>query len=195
MTREETLRSMTLDAAYSVFMESRVGSIEPGKLADFIVIDRDVLRKSGFLVPEKDTQMVSEAFRRIKRPLIANMDPVNRDVIPRANIIAISSARSGEGKTFTCINLAVSIAQEQDLSMLLVDGDLLKPQLSGLFGAENEPGLMDLLTDPDLGLEDTILETDIPGFSFLPAGKTRQLTAELLGSRRMERLVELLSKQ
>ena len=43
MTREETLRSMTLDAAYSVFMEGRVGSIEPGKLADFIVIDRDVM--------------------------------------------------------------------------------------------------------------------------------------------------------
>lgn len=43
MTRAETLRSMTLDAAYSVFMEDRVGSIEPGKLADFIVIDRDVM--------------------------------------------------------------------------------------------------------------------------------------------------------
>ena len=43
MTREEALRAFTLGAAYAAFEENEKGSLEPGKLADFIVIDRDVM--------------------------------------------------------------------------------------------------------------------------------------------------------
>ncbi|HEY6645313.1 amidohydrolase [Povalibacter sp.] len=49
LTREEALRLFTIDAAYAAFMEDRVGSLEPGKWADFILIDRDY-----FKVPESE---------------------------------------------------------------------------------------------------------------------------------------------
>jgi Mrp family chromosome partitioning ATPase len=105
----------------------------------------------------------------------------------------IASALSGEGKTFTCMNLCLSIAREKDWDVVLVDGDCTKPHLTKLFGAEDELGLLDLLRDPALRFDSLVMPTNLPGFSFLPAGKADEQAAELLASARMSGLCTELS--
>ena len=73
-----------------------------------------------------------------------------------ANLIMVTSALPGDGKTFNCINLALSMAIEKDVSVLLVDADIAKPHISRLFGIDDRPGLTDILKDKSL--EDVFLE-------------------------------------
>lgn len=160
-----------------------------------IVLDRDVLRAAGLLPPVDDERRLSSEYRKIKRPLIASA--VGRGVarLPNGYLIMLASAMPGEGKTFTAVNLALSMASEKDLSVLLVDADVAKPHLSRMLGLEGERGLLDLLRDPQLDVESVIRPTDVPTLSFLPAGKNSADATELLASKRMEEVAALLGKR
>jgi receptor protein-tyrosine kinase len=103
-----------------------------------------------------------------------------------------ASALPNEGKTFTSINLAMSLALEQDITVLLVDADVAKRHISRIFGVEKEAGLLDVLKDETLDLESLIIPTDIPGLSLLPAGNRTSIATELLSSSHMERTVARL---
>lgn len=111
------------------------------------------------------------------------------------NSLLITSANSGEGKTFTTINLGVSIAQELDRTVLLVDADLRNPAFkhydfaSDFFGVDIGKGLADYLTD-SLEVSDLLVNPGIEKLTILPAGKVLPNSAELLGSSRMEALVK-----
>jgi Mrp family chromosome partitioning ATPase len=105
----------------------------------------------------------------------------------------VASALPGEGKTFTCVNLCLSIARERDWTVVLVDGDCSKPHLTRLFAAENEPGLIDLLREPALTFDALVMPTDVPGLSLLPAGSRDPRASELLASKRMDELCATLS--
>lgn len=153
-----------------------------------IAIDPDQLRANGLLAPGADERRLAEQYRVIKRPLLANADPGMHSVLPLGNLLMVASALSGEGKTFTCVNLCLSIARERDWSVVLVDADSSKPHLTRLFSAEREQGFIDLLRDPGLVFEDLVMPTDIPGFSLLPAGAHDAHASELLASRRMSEL-------
>lgn len=158
-----------------------------------IVVDPDQLRANGLLAPNADERRLAEQYRAIKRPLLRNADPVQRSVLPLGNLIMVASALSGEGKTFTCVNLCLSIARERDWSVILVDGDTSKPHLTQLFSAESEKGFTDLLRESNLSLDDLVMPTDIPGLSLLPAGSRDADASELLASRRMKELCLELS--
>jgi Mrp family chromosome partitioning ATPase len=97
----------------------------------------------------------------------------------------VTSALPGDGKTFTALHLALSMALERDHSVLLVDGDVARPQLSRVLGLAEEPGLLDLLADPARRARDLVLGTDVEGLYLLPAGRPREGAAELLASNRM----------
>jgi Mrp family chromosome partitioning ATPase len=153
-----------------------------------IVVDPSELRTNGLLAPGADERRLAEQYRAIKRPLLGNADPSLRSVVPLGNLVMVASALSGEGKTFTCVNLCLSIARERDWNVVLVDGDSSKPQLTQLFSAEGERGLMDLLRDPELLFDDLVMPTDIAGLSLLPAGSHDAEASELLASRRMNEL-------
>ena len=101
----------------------------------------------------------------------------------------MTSALPGDGKTFTSINLALSIAREQDVSVVLVDADVAKLHLSHILGVERAPGLLDAVVHPAIDVESAILSTNIPGFSFLAAGTQRENATELLASVRMTHVV------
>ena len=62
------------------------------------------------------------------------------------NLVMVTSALPGEGKTFTAVNLAMSVAMELDTTVLLVDGDVAHPQLPELLGVPHSPGLLDVLS-------------------------------------------------
>jgi len=154
-----------------------------------IVVDHDQLRANGLLAPGgADERRLAEQYRAIKRPLVGNADPSLRSVLPLGNLVMVASALSGEGKTFTSVNLCLSIARERDWSVVLVDADSCKPHLTRLFSAEGEPGFIDLLRDPGLSFEDLVMPTDIPGLSLLPSGAHDADASELLASRRMKEL-------
>ena len=162
----------------------------PNKL---VKVDRSALGLLGLLPPADQERELMDQYRAIKRPLIRAAFQAQRPEGPSPQLVMIASALPGDGKTFTCLNLAFSMAREKDHSVLLVDADVIKPHVSRLFGVEKEQGLLDLLANPDLDPRSLILPTDIPGLTFLPAGTAAENATELLASARMREVVAQLS--
>ncbi len=159
-----------------------------------LTVDLDSLRAQSYLPEERLDRRFADYYRQIKRPLIekALAAPATATGLdPR--VIMLSSALPGDGKTFTSINLALSIARERDLSVLLIDADMPKPQVSEIFGVRSEPGLTDALDDENLRIESLLMVTNIRGLSILPAGRAVDGVSELLTSERMRQLLAALT--
>lgn len=160
-----------------------------------ISINQAALRAAGLLPPEHQERQIANQYRRIKRPLVANALGRGRPRMHNGQLIMIASAMSGEGKTFTAINLAFSMALEKDIQVVLVDADVGKPQISRMFGIENEPGLLDILADQQQDPERLILATDVPNLFVLPGGARLAQATELLASTRMtQAMQQILSR-
>lgn len=158
-------------------------------------LDFERLRRLGFLVPGDPASRLSEEFQQVKRRLIANATPGATAMGKPANLIMVTSSMPGEGKTYTTMNLAMSIAMEIDRTVLAIDSDILKSDLSRLFGAFNRTGLYDYLAHPDLDLAEIIQRTNVPTLSFVPAGTIREGITERLASQAMVKLaVELATR-
>ncbi|MEO0344818.1 MAG: chromosome partitioning ATPase [Pseudomonadota bacterium] len=158
-------------------------------------VDREALRQAGLLATVSEQRRIAEQYRQIKRPLLANASSRKVTEVPRGNLIMVGSAIPGEGKTFTCINLALSIALERDWSVVLVDADCSKPHITHLFGLSDQPGLLDVLRESTRKFNDYVWPTDIPNLALLPAGTQDELASELLSSERMDRLCQQLSTE
>lgn len=202
---EKTLRKLQdakqkrVDAAAAAAPVKEDGNVHPSlprasgvERGPMIVLDRVLLRAAGLVPSVQDERRLASQYRKIKRPLIAHAMGRGVARLPKGYLIMLASAMPGEGKTFTAFNLALSIANEKDLRVLLVDADVAKPQLSQLLGLEDERGLLDVLRDPDLKVESVIRQTDVPTLSFLPAGKRSADATELLASKRMDVLAAQL---
>jgi protein-tyrosine kinase len=155
-----------------------------------ISIDQAALRATGVLAPEHQEREIASQYRQIKRPLIGAAFGKGQDPLPNGRLIMVASALAGEGKTFTAVNLAFSMAREKDLQAVLIDGDVIKPQVTKMFGLDAERGLLDAVTDPTVDLEGLILPTDVPNLFLLPAGTRNDRATELLAS---ERMVEVMN--
>jgi protein-tyrosine kinase len=171
------------------------GAEAPAATGRIIRIDQDALRAAGMLPPAHQEQEIAQQYRRIKRPLINHALGRGVAALPQGNLIMITSAVPGEGKTFMSLNLAFSTRLEEDVTVLLVDGDVVNPRISQILGAENEPGLLDVIKDPTLSTANLILPTDVPGLSFLPAGHQDPNATELLASARMFEVVTKLGSE
>lgn len=154
-----------------------------------ISIDQDALRAAGLLAPKHQEREIASQYRQIKRPLLAAAVGRGQMPVPNGRLVMVASAVAGEGKTFTAINLAFSMAMEKDLHVVLVDGDVAKPQISRMFGVDAERGLLDAVMDSSLDLERLILPTDVPNLYVLPAGTRSDRATELLASERMTEAV------
>jgi receptor protein-tyrosine kinase len=150
-------------------------------------IDVDQLRRQSLITPGDERTPIAESFRRIKRKVLMQVAKPE-DGVP-ANLVMVTSALAGEGKTFCAINLAISIALEMDHSVLLVDADVAKPSVPKMLGFEAEKGLMDLLLDRRIDLAEVMCKTDIDKLSLLPAGKVDLRASELLASDTMRMLL------
>ena len=159
-----------------------------------IVVDRDKLRQSGYLPPVQQERHVAEQYRLLKRPLIDNASGRGAAMGDDANLVMVTSALPGDGKTFNCINLALSMAVEKDVSVLLVDADVAKPHVSQLFGVDDQPGLIESLKSRTVKIDKLVMRTDIPGLRILPAGCHEEHATELLASKRMGTIISELSK-
>ena len=147
-------------------------------------VDRAALLEAGFILPDAPANGLSEEFRIIKRQLLLGVDGSTGLPADKRQMILTCSAHADEGKTFCAINLALSLAGEKDVDVLLVDGDFVKPEILSTLGLENGPGLIDAIADPDADPNAFVIATDIEGLSVLPAGRQANDVTELLASAR-----------
>lgn len=156
-------------------------------------VDINQLRRQSMYPTVTMEDRLANEYRRIKRPLLANATGRGVMQVDRGNLIMITSSIQGEGKTFTSLNLAMSIARDPDFSVTLVDGDVARASLTRILGAQQQPGLLDLLGDETLNPMDLIMPTNIESLSVLTAGSRHALSEELLSSDRMGRLMAQLA--
>jgi protein-tyrosine kinase len=159
-----------------------------------VEIDEHSLRSAGLLPPEYQARQIARQYREIKRPLIASALGRGAARIPDGQLILLASALPSEGKTFTALNLALSLSLEREVQVLLVDGDVMKRHISRLLGVAGEPGLLDVLEDPGRDIESAILPTSVRGLSVLPAGPPNENATELLASERMRSVASRMVK-
>lgn len=159
-----------------------------------VTIDFTALHKSGMLTPEETQGKLADEYRAIKRHLLKNAFGEGVVDIGHGNLIMLTSALPGEGKSFTAINLAMSMAMEMDRRVLLVEADVAKPSICKYLGvSEPQQGLVEYLSTPSIELSDVLLKTNVPKLTLLPAGRQHPTSAELLASQNMRDLMDQLS--
>jgi protein-tyrosine kinase len=158
--------------------------------ARFVDINLARLHQMGMVTHDGGRTPAAEDFRIIKRPLLRSAAGAISSGIKNGNLIVVTSALPGEGKTFCAINLAMSIAMEKDHTVLLVDADVARPSVLKVLGLPNTAGLMDVLLSERRALEDVILKTNIASLSILPAGRSNKHATELLASQTMSLLLD-----
>lgn len=160
-----------------------------------VTINLEAIAASGLLVPNGARNQLADEFRVIKRPLIASAMGRQGNSIPNGNLIMVTSALPGEGKSFTAINLAISIAMELDNTVMLVDADVARPSVLNMLGLQPSTGLLDVLKENSLDISDALLRTNIEKLSILPSGTPHPRATELLASDTMNRLLEDMSRR
>ncbi len=151
-------------------------------------IDLDALRAAGGLPPQNAERQIADEYRRIKWPVLERAFGRADVALPERNFVMVTSALPGDGKTFTSLNLALSIARERDSSVLLIDADIARARMSELLGIRQRPGLTELLEHPGTDPARHILATDIEGLRVMPAGRVSDQVPELMASQRMRDL-------
>lgn len=188
-------RGTTATAGPSDDMKSRS---KPGG-RNFVQIDLVKLQMAGMVTPNADRKRIVEEFRIVKRPILNAAFSSGENKIRNGNLIMVTSARPGDGKTFSSVNLAMSMASERDINVLLVDADVVNyhrdKSVMSMLGVNERRGLLDVLNDPKTDLGDVLLRTNVPNLSLLPAGSVAINPTELLASNRMGQVVEQLAKR
>ncbi|AEP30667.1 XrtA-associated tyrosine autokinase [Brumicola nitratireducens] len=155
----------------------------------FFDIDIASLEKRGFVSLHSTRSQINEEYREIKRKLLSNAFGALSKTITNANIIMVTSARPSEGKTFTAVNLALSIAAEKDKRVLLVDADVLKPNTLRTLGLTERSGLMEYLLGDVKKIGQVMFRSNIDKLRIIPAGRSHHLSTELLASQAMHDLI------
>ncbi len=190
---DDSVESDTVKPAVSESETSEQSAKPAGRREIFI--DNDKLTNRGFLHSGGNTHHQQEEFRHIKRKLINNaFGPVSK-TLNHSNLIMVSSSSPNEGKTFVSINLALSVALEQDKTVLLVDADVLRPSIHHELEFDNQTGLLDYLCGDTDDVSSIIYPTNIDNLKIMPAGSAHLLTNELLASERMATLAHELSNR
>ena len=156
-------------------------------------VDRDSLREGGFILPEAPVSALAEEFRIVKRQLLQAASGKTGIADDKRQTILVCSAGPDEGKTFCAINLALSMASEKDVEVLLVDGDFSKPEILSILGVEGGPGLIDAIADPSIDPDSLVIQTDIERLSVLPAGRQANNVTELLASKHTRQVLDTLT--
>ena len=168
---------------------------QPAPLSRRVEIDLEALSAAGIVSPNAPRSQIADQFRVIKRPLISNAMGKGASIVVNGNLIMVTSALPGEGKSFTAINLAMSIATELDNTVMLVDADVARPSVMKVLGLDDGPGLLDLVLDESKDMSSMLLKTNIDKLTILPSGTPHVRATELLASDAMIRLLDDMAKR
>lgn len=150
-------------------------------------IDRASISAHGLIDPEGNVGALAEEYRIIKRQLLRAST-----TLQHGRRVVVTSSQPDEGKTFSTINLALSLAAEKDVSVLLIDGDFARQDVPKKMGLTPGRGLLDVLADPSIDLASCVIPTDIPRLAVLPSGNANDHETELLSSARMAQVLDRL---
>jgi protein-tyrosine kinase len=156
----------------------------------YVTLDLGKLQVAGFVTPTGSRTRIAEEFRVIKRPILLRAFATGEERIESGNLMMVTSAKPGEGKTFTAINLAMSMASERDIHVLLVDADVQRPSVFQVLGLPPQKGLLDVLSDSSLTPADVLTRTNIRNLTLMAAGTPSLATTELLASQKMIELMQ-----
>lgn len=138
-----------------------------------------------FLVTANDqSSPAAEQYRKLKS-LIVKQSKMGKC----GNALMVTSSVAGEGKSITALNLAITMAQEFDHTVLLIEADIRKPSIMQYLGLEARQGLTDCVIDK-LDIGDVLVKTGISNLSVLPAGKRVDNPVELFSSNRMTEIFD-----
>ena len=177
-------------------------TVEQGKTSagrSRLVIERATLERAGTVDWDASSNRVAEEFRIVSLEVLRRSLAPDQDGLSGSNLIMITSALPGEGKSFTALNLAVGIARSGKQPVLLVDADGKTGSLSDLLlGGSGAPGLIDLAADGRIEASDLIVQSRVSNLEFLPFGSGAANRAGVLGNlagvvedlgRRVDRLI------
>lgn len=160
------------------------------------ILIKDLLKSQDMLIEgSKLSPEFNSDYGRIKRPILSNAFGKSSTLVKLGNFVLVTSSIPGEGKTHTAINLALTIAQERDYSVLLIDSDVTRHGTSNCLDITNKPGLVELIEDDKLTINDVILKTDIQDLYIIPSGKQHTLATELLASQRMSEIIKEINEK
>jgi protein-tyrosine kinase len=179
-----------IDPVEDTTAKSGTTLVQPQK----IEFDLNALAAANIATPNAPRSQIADEFRVVKRPLLMNVKSAGGNAAAHANLIMVTSALPGEGKSFTSINLAMSIAAELDHTVMLVDADLARPSLPRMLGVDEGPGLLDLL-EGTVDVSAVLLKTNVEKLTFLRSGTPHPRATELLASAAMQRLLDDMSKR
>lgn len=192
---EEDSVSPARDSEQVSFKADNEQTIENKSKSRITQINWELAKQNGLLNREDAHTQKAEEYRIIKRPLIENATGKGRKNVRKSNLILVTSSLPGEGKTYSAINLAISISTEKNKQVLLIDADVARPSISRYLGIKEGIGLIDYLENEQTDFSDIIMETDIPNLRIICAGKQHRHSTELLASNRMVQLSDELSQR
>ncbi len=190
--------SLNVEAAISnpdKSVDSKIYGVQKNSVSKRVEIDLTALAAAGYLTPDSPRTTATDQFRVIKRPLLDNATGKGSSMVANGNLIMVTSSLPGEGKSFSAINLAMSLAMELNHTVLLVDADVARPSIMKKLGLDPAPGLLDLLLDQETDLTSVLLKTNVPRLTLLPTGRPHPRATELLTSTAMTMLLEDLGKR
>lgn len=169
---------------------------EPAATSRAIELDLAALARNGLLTPAAPRSLMADQYRVVKRPLLRNAGGKGASTLARGNLIMITSALAGEGKSFTTINLAMSIATELDHTVMLVDADVARPSVLRMLGVSpsTAPGLLDVL-ESRASMSDVLLRTNVDKLTVLPSGTYHERATEMLASEAMDDLLDEMAQR
>ncbi len=168
--------------------------IQPAPGAKRVELDLAALAAAGLVTPTAPRSQTADEYRVIKRPLISNAMGKGASILNHGNLIMVTSALAGEGKSYTAVNLAMSIAAEMDNTVMLVDADVARPSLLRMLNLPPSPGLLDVLKG-EAEMSNVLLRTSIEKLTLLPSGTPHPRSTELLASDAMRLLLDDIAKR
>ncbi|MEI2677071.1 MAG: XrtA-associated tyrosine autokinase [Burkholderiaceae bacterium] len=159
-----------------------------------VTLDLAALSAAGIVTPNSPRSHLADQFRLIKRPLLANVKAQEAGELKHGNLIMVTSSLAGEGKSFSSVNLAMSLAMELDNTVMLVDADVARPSVLRMLGIPPGPGLLDLL-EGKVDMQSVLLKTNIDKLTILPSGTPHPKATELLASDAMRALLDDMAQR
>jgi capsular exopolysaccharide synthesis family protein len=156
----------------------------------------DHLRRNRIVVQVGDSSVwpisrrAAEAFRMARTRVLHALEAQERG----SRVLAVTSARQGDGKTLVSVNLAVGLAKHPSLKVLLIDADLRRPAVSRVLGIQPKLGFSDYL-EGRCTLEECLVDPGIDNLLIIPQVRRLTASSELLASEALERFLDDMQKR
>jgi len=159
-----------------------------------LTVDAVSLERAGMVDWSRTRTRISEEFRLVQRQILRSAFGPGAEP-GFSNLLMVTSARPGEGKSFMSINMAGSIARQGDNHVLLIDADSKRDSVCYSLGLAQARGVLDLAANPKLDSGPLIVRSPIDRLTILPIGRERERSAELFSTREMTRLIQALGRR